>query len=47
MGEAPQVFRVADDGHVTILIEEPPGALRGEVADAVRYCPTGAISVED
>ena len=47
MGEAPEVFRVDDDGHVTILLEAPPEALRGKLADAVRYCPTGAISLED
>jgi ferredoxin len=47
MGEAPEVFRVDDDAHVTILLEEPPEALRSQVADAVRYCPTGALSLEE
>jgi ferredoxin len=47
MNEAPEVFRLEKDGHVTILIEEPPETLRAKVANALRYCPTGAISLED
>ena len=35
------------DGPVTILLEEAPEALRAKLADALRYCPTGAIAVED
>jgi len=47
MNEAPEVFRVGKDGQVTLLLEEPPEALRAKVANALRYCPTGAISLED
>jgi ferredoxin len=47
MGDAPEVFRVDDDGKLTVLIEEPPEALHDKVASAVRYCPTGAISLRD
>jgi ferredoxin len=47
MGDAPEVFRVDDDGKLTVLLEEPPEALRDQVASAVRYCPTGAIRVQD
>lgn len=47
MGEAPEVFRVNDDGEVTILQESPPEAQRKKVQNAVRFCPTGAISLED
>jgi ferredoxin len=47
MGDAPEVFQVDDDGKLTVLLEEPPEALRDKVQSAVRYCPTGAISVVD
>jgi ferredoxin len=47
MGDAPEVFRVDDDGKLTVLVEEPGEALRDKVESAVRYCPTGAISVAD
>jgi sterol 14-demethylase len=47
MGDAPEVFSVDDDGKLTVLLEEPPAALRDKVESAVRYCPTGAISVTD
>jgi len=46
MGECPEVFQVNDDGEVTILQEEPDDALRKKVQNAVRFCPTGAISVD-
>jgi len=47
MNEAPEVFQVGKDGQVTLLLEEPPEVLRAKVANALRYCPTGAISLED
>jgi len=47
MGEAPEVFQVDDNGYLTILQEEPPEALREQVELAVKYCPTGALSLED
>jgi ferredoxin len=47
MSEAPEVFRVDDEGVVTVLLETPPEELRAVVADALRYCPTGAIALED
>ncbi|MDQ1417871.1 MAG: ferredoxin [Acidimicrobiaceae bacterium] len=46
MAVAPEVFEVRDDGYLYILQEEPPDALRPKMEDAVRQCPTGAISVE-
>jgi ferredoxin len=46
MGDAPEVFQVDDDGKLTVLLEEPPEALRPKVELAVRYCPTGAIKLE-
>lgn len=47
MGDAPEVFRVDDDGKLTVLLEQPPESLRDKVTLAVRYCPTGAIRVEE
>ena len=47
MGEAPDVFQVDDNGYLTILQEEPPEALREAVELAVKYCPTGALSLEE
>jgi ferredoxin len=45
MGEAPEVFEVTRDGTLTVLQETPPDTLRKQVEDAVRYCPTGALSL--
>jgi ferredoxin len=47
MGVAPEVFEVRDDGYLYILQEEPPEDLRPKMEEAVRDCPTGAISIED
>jgi len=47
MGEAPEVFRLNDDGEITILQESPPDGQRKKVQMAARFCPTGAISIED
>jgi ferredoxin len=47
MGEAPEVFKVDDNGFLAILQDQPPEDLREQVELAVKYCPTGAISVED
>ena len=46
MGDAPEVFKVDDEGMLTVLQEEPPEELRKKVEAAVRYCPTGAIKLE-
>ena len=47
MGVAPEVFEVRDDNFLYILQEHPPEELRSSVEDAVRSCPTGAISLEE
>ncbi len=47
VNEVPEVFQLEDDGPVTILLEEAPEALRAKLADALRYCPTGAIALDD
>lgn len=45
-GDAPDVFRIDDDGKLQVLIEEPPEEMRSALEMAVRYCPTGAIRIE-
>ena len=47
MGDAPEVFRVDEEGKLTVLLEHPPEQLRDKIALAVRYCPTGAIHLEE
>ena len=46
MGEAPEVFEVDDNGFLTILQDQPSEELREKVEKAVKYCPTGAITLE-
>jgi len=45
-GEAPEVFRLNDDGNLELLMEEAPLSLAKELDLAVRYCPTSAIRLE-
>ena len=45
-GLAPEVFEVRDDGFLYVLQENPDESLRGKVEEAVRVCPTQAISIE-
>jgi ferredoxin len=45
-GDAPEVFRIDDNGQLQVLLEQPPEELRPKVELAVRYCPTGAIKLE-
>jgi|HubBroStandDraft_2_1064218.scaffolds.fasta_scaffold631568_2 ferredoxin len=47
MGEAPEVFKVSRSGELTLLLENPPEAMRDKVEAAVKYCPTGAISLQE
>ena len=47
VGILPQVFEVRDDNYLYILDESPPEDLRARLEEAVRSCPTGAISIED
>ena len=46
-GDAPEVFRIDDDGNLQVLLAEPDEALRPKVEMAVRYCPAGAIRIQD
>jgi ferredoxin len=47
MGIAPGVFEVRDDDRLYVLDDRPPDALRSVIEEAVRRCPTQAISIED
>jgi ferredoxin len=46
MGIAPDIFEVRDDNFLYVLQEEPPEEKRVVVEEAVRMCPTQAISLE-
>jgi ferredoxin len=43
---SPGVFEVRDDGFLYVLQEEPGEELRGKVEEAVRLCPTQAITLQ-
>ncbi|MFE3262289.1 ferredoxin [Nocardia sp. NPDC059091] len=45
--EAPEVFTVPNRGKVEILDAEPGPDVRAAVRNAVRYCPTQALSMID
>jgi ferredoxin len=48
MDVAPEIFEVRDDNFLYILDETPSESLRPKLEEAVRRCPTQAISlVED
>ena len=41
------VFEVRDDNFLYVLQEEPPESARALVEEAVRVCPTHAISIAE
>ena len=43
---AEDLFQIGDDGYLTITDATPPESRRAEVEEAVRTCPTGALSLE-
>jgi ferredoxin len=45
MSILPEVFEVRDDGFLYILEENPPETMRDKLEEAVRSCPTQAISI--
>ena len=45
--EAPTVFRVSDDNVVEILDPNPPEDLRKNVEEAVKNCPTQALTLSE
>jgi ferredoxin len=44
---APKLFEVKDDNFLYILDETPGEDQKAALEEAVRNCPTGAISIED
>jgi sterol 14-demethylase len=47
VSEAPDVFCLAGDGKVSLLLESPPESAMDRVRAAERHCPTGAIRARD
>jgi len=47
MVAAPEVFELRDDGVLHVLEANPPETLREKVEEAVRVCPTQAITIKD
>ncbi|BBY25769.1 ferredoxin [Mycobacterium stomatepiae] len=44
---APAVFEVGDDGQAQAINPQPSEDERDAVEQAVRECPTGALSIQD
>jgi ferredoxin len=47
MSILPEIFEVRDDGYLYVLDENPPESLRAKLEEAVRSCPTQAISLAE
>ena len=47
MSLVPEIFEVRDDGYLYILDENPDPSMRPRLEEAVRSCPTQAISLVD
>jgi len=45
VGEAPELFRIADDGRVALVSERPAAALREKAIATAKFCPTRTIRV--
>lgn len=45
--EAPEVFSVSKAGVLSLIEETPDQGLRAQVEQAVRFCPTGALRIEE
>jgi ferredoxin len=45
--EAPGIFQVSQGGVLEVLDQAPPEDRRAEVAAAVRYCPTSALTIQE
>ena len=45
--EAEAVFSVSKKGELTVLDETPPESLRSQVTQAVKFCPTHALSIQE
>ena len=47
MSILPEIFEVRDDGYLYVLEEHPSESLRERLEEAVRSCPTQAISISE
>jgi len=47
MSLVPEIFEVRDDGYLYVLDENPPETMRPKIEEAVRSCPTQAISIAE
>lgn len=47
MSVLPEVFEVRDDGYLYVLDENPPESMTPRLEEAVRTCPTQAISIDE
>ena len=45
VGTCPEVFRIADDGHSEVYVEEIPKDAEEAAKDAAERCPAGVITV--
>lgn len=45
--EAPDVFEVSKQGELTITRDSPGDEVRKAVEQAVKYCPTHALTIVD
>jgi sterol 14-demethylase len=46
VGEAPEVFRIGEDGKVELAIDgDLPLSVYGKVHEAAQYCPTRTIKL--
>ncbi len=45
--EAPEVFEVSKAGEMTVLHASPGDEQREAVEEAVKYCPTHALRIEE
>jgi len=45
--EAPDVFSVSKKGVLTILVENPTEEMQPMVEQAVAFCPTKALTIEE
>ena len=41
------MFSVSKKGELTVLDETPPESLRPQVTQAVKFCPTHALKIEE
>ncbi len=47
MDVAPEIFEVRDDNVLHVLAEKPAEAMRRKLDEAVRRCPTSALSIAE